>query len=199
MLASVPPPPAAGSACPCPPARSLHQENANRLVPRPLPSASAPWMPLVGIRQQWARLAYEVEDPMALSAAGLALRAISWEMSALQYHGQAAQDEARGLGNMALGRLNKAVQSLHEAVTLWEQARARLDRYLRQMHLAPECIELARTQRCDLLAQQDRLARLLHAVQTDLTTWRRLRWARELHGTAGAHEEVGEEVRDARP
>ena len=142
-------------------------------TPRSLPSACCrAWVPLHEVRQTWASFAAQVEDAAAYAAIGSAFQALSWEASALRDHHRAAMDERRGMAPSATSWLEKALSCLSEASHQWSRAFCWLDRYATAEHLDPEAVEAVRPLCRQASAQQQRLAALIQAVQTDLFTWR---------------------------
>ena len=130
------------------------------------------WIPLDEIRQTWASFGAEALSARALLATSTAFRALSWEASALHYHGLAAQAWERGgrFQQAAAPWLDGVLVDLREAVRDWHSVQGWLERLATphtSQHSAPESSEQLSALTEQVTATQERLRHLLEQVRQE--------------------------------
>ncbi|HJT59938.1 MAG TPA: hypothetical protein VJ761_25745 [Ktedonobacteraceae bacterium] len=130
------------------------------------------WIPLDEVRQSWASFGAEALSAPALLAIATAFRALSWEASALHYHGLAAQVWERGgrFQQAAAPWLDGVLVDLGQAVRDWQSVQGWLERLVTPrtcQHTATASSEQLRALAEQVTATQQRLRQLLEQVRQE--------------------------------
>ena len=138
------------------------------------------WIPLDELRQSWASFGAEALSAPALLTTATAFRALSWEASALHYHGLAAQAWERGgrFQQAAAPWLDGVLVDLREAVRDWHSVQLWLERLATRrssQHSVTESREQLHALAEQVTATQERLRQLLAQVRQEragVPAWR---------------------------
>ncbi|HJT58441.1 MAG TPA: hypothetical protein VJ761_18185 [Ktedonobacteraceae bacterium] len=130
------------------------------------------WIPLDELRQAWASFGAEALSAPALLATSTAFRALSWEASALHYHGLAAQVWERGgrFQQAAAPWLDGVLVDLGQAVRDWHSVQGWLERLATprtSQHTAPESSGQLHALAEQVTATQERLRHLLEQIRQE--------------------------------